>query len=77
MARAGLTHNVAIEKIYQVYGENQSVTTIINRIKVDKRTLNMHPSLQRYTWYEVITSIFLIVDVIFFVSQFYNKEYTY
>ena len=46
LVRSGLTSNVAIDRIYQVYGVNATVTTIINRMKRDKLDGNIHPLLQ-------------------------------
>ena len=41
----GVHYNVAIDRIYTVYGQNQPVTRIINRMRVDKRNNNMHVSI--------------------------------
>ena len=41
----GLSYNVAIDRIYAVYGSNQSVTTIINRLRKDKKDGRLHSSL--------------------------------
>eukprot|EP00980_Cylindrotheca_fusiformis_P006798 scaffold1423_cov74-Cylindrotheca_fusiformis.AAC.1 len=37
LVRSGLSANVAIDRIYEVYGRNNSVTTIINRMRTDKK----------------------------------------
>jgi hypothetical protein len=55
LVRAGLTSQVAIDRIYQVYGENPTVTRIINRMKEDRQNGIVHPSLQVY-----LTSIRLL-----------------
>jgi hypothetical protein len=36
MIRRGQTADVAINKVYQAYGWNQSVTQILNRMKDDR-----------------------------------------
>ena len=46
LTRSGLTHLVAIDRIYQVYGRQNSVTTIIAAIKRDGKT-NFIPPLLR------------------------------
>ena len=46
LTRSGLTHHVAIDRIYQVYGRQNSVTTIIAAIKRDGKT-NFIPPLLR------------------------------
>ena len=46
LTRSGLTHHVAIDQIYQVYGRQNSVTTIIAAIKRDGKT-NFIPPLLR------------------------------
>jgi hypothetical protein len=46
LVRAGFTAQVAIDRIYQVYGENATVTTIINRMKQDRQAGIVHQSLQ-------------------------------
>jgi hypothetical protein len=43
---AGLTSQVAIDRIYQVYGENTAMTKIINMMKHDRQAGVMHPLLQ-------------------------------
>ena len=45
MVRAGFTANVAVDRIYAVYGANSTVTNIINRLRTDKTNGNVHPSL--------------------------------
>ena len=44
--RAGFTAQVAIDRIYQVYGENTNISRIINRMKQDRQAGIVHPSLQ-------------------------------
>jgi hypothetical protein len=46
LVRAGFTAQVAIDHVYQVYGENTTVTRIINRMKEDRQAGIVHPSLQ-------------------------------
>ena len=46
LVRSGMTSNVAIDRIYQVYGRNQTVTTIINRLKIDRRNNTVHQLLR-------------------------------
>jgi hypothetical protein len=46
LVRAGFTSQVAIDRVYQVYGENTAVTRIINRMKQDRQADIVHPSLQ-------------------------------
>ena len=45
LVRGGLTANLAIDRIYQVYGADASVTTIINRLKKDAKDGTLHPNL--------------------------------
>jgi pilus assembly protein TadC len=45
LVRAGYTAETAIERIYNTYGQNQSVTKIIKRMLADKRG-GGHPNLQ-------------------------------
>jgi Transcriptional activator of glycolytic enzymes len=45
LVRAGLTSQVAIDRIHAVYGRNQSITCIIERIKEDKKNGVVHASL--------------------------------
>lgn len=45
LVRAGHTSNVAIDRIYDVYGRGQSVTNIINRMRRD-RAQGGHPNLR-------------------------------
>jgi hypothetical protein len=45
LVNAGHTAQVACDMIYTVYGANQTVTTIINRIKQDTRNGMLHPTL--------------------------------
>ena len=45
LVRAGHTAQVAIDRIYQAYGRNQSVTTIINRMRSDRQN-GGHPNLR-------------------------------
>ena len=46
LVRAGHTSDVAIDRIYEIYGQNQSVTAIINRMRRDRRTHGEHPNLR-------------------------------
>jgi hypothetical protein len=46
LVRAGFTSQVTIDRVYQVYGENTTVTRIINRMKADRQAGMVHPSLQ-------------------------------
>jgi hypothetical protein len=46
LVRAGFTSQVAIDRVYHVYGVNTTVTRIINRMKQDGRAGIVHPSLQ-------------------------------
>ena len=46
LIRAGLTAQVACDRIYNVYGDNKTVTYIINRIKTDTKNGTLHASLQ-------------------------------
>ena len=46
LIRAGLSADVACDRLYAVYGQNMSVTRIINALRHDKKTMNVHPSLQ-------------------------------
>ena len=46
LVRSGVTANVAMDRIYQVYGANSTVTTIINHLRQDKRDGALHPLLQ-------------------------------
>jgi hypothetical protein len=49
LVRAGLLAQVAIDRIYNVYGRATSITTIINQLRVDIRSGTiLHPSLQVY-----------------------------
>ena len=45
LVRAGYTAETAVERIYDTYGQNQSVTKIIKRMLADKRG-GGHPNLQ-------------------------------
>jgi hypothetical protein len=45
LIRSGLHSNVAIDRIYEVYGQNATVTTVINQMRRDKRNGNLHPLL--------------------------------
>jgi hypothetical protein len=44
--RAGVTAQVAIDRMYVVYGVNTTVTAIINRMKQDRQAGTVHPALQ-------------------------------
>ena len=46
MVRSGIDANVACDKIYEVYGQNQSVTKILNALKRDIHDRGGHPSLR-------------------------------
>ena len=46
LVRAGLTAHVAIDRIHQIYGENTTVTNIINRMRQDRRAGVVNPMLQ-------------------------------
>lgn len=46
LVRAGVSADVACDRIHNVYGGNSSVTTIINRIRKDKIMNTLHPSLR-------------------------------
>jgi hypothetical protein len=46
LVRAGHTADVAIDRIYEIYGQNQSVTAIINHMRRDRRTQGVHPNLR-------------------------------
>jgi hypothetical protein len=46
LIRAGLTADVACDRIYQVYGVSTPVTTIINNMKRDARNGTLHQLLQ-------------------------------
>ena len=46
LVRAGFTAQVAIDRIYNVYGLNAPVTRIINQMKRDRNAGNLHRSLQ-------------------------------
>ena len=42
----GISFNVTIDRIYQVYGQEKSVTRIINEMRKDKKDNNLHVSLR-------------------------------
>jgi hypothetical protein len=46
LIRAGLTADIACDRIYQVYGVSTPVTTIINNMKRDARNGTLHQLLQ-------------------------------
>jgi hypothetical protein len=46
LVRAGLTAQVACDRIYTVYGDDKTVTYIINRIKEDTKNNALHVTLQ-------------------------------
>ena len=46
LVRAGLTAQVAIDRIHHIYGENTTVTNIINRMKQDRQAGIVNPMLQ-------------------------------
>jgi hypothetical protein len=43
---AGLMAHVAIDRIHHIYGENTTVTKIINRMRQDRRAGVVNPMLQ-------------------------------
>jgi hypothetical protein len=43
---AGLTAHVAIDRIHHIYGENTTVTNIINRFRQDRQAGIVNPMLQ-------------------------------
>jgi hypothetical protein len=45
LIRAGHTAQTAIDRIYAVYGQGTTVTTILNRIAADRRNNTLHPDL--------------------------------
>ena len=45
LVRAGLTSEVACDRIYNVYGQSATVTTIINRLRNDIRNRTLHIDL--------------------------------
>jgi hypothetical protein len=46
LIRGGLTANVACDRIYNVYGQQCSMTTIINRLKADKKHNTLYVNLR-------------------------------
>jgi hypothetical protein len=46
LVRQGYTSDTAIDLIYSVYGQQMSVTNIINRIKKDRKDGTLNPNLQ-------------------------------
>ena len=46
LVRSGINSNVAIDRIYRVYGENSTVTSVINRMRIDRNNKTLHPSLR-------------------------------
>ncbi len=46
LVRSGMTADTAIDAIYAVYGQQTSVTTIINAIKRDKKDGMLNPNLR-------------------------------
>jgi hypothetical protein len=46
LVRAGLTAHVAIDRIQHIYGENTTVTNIINKMRQDRRAGVVNPMLQ-------------------------------
>ena len=46
LTRNGLAHHVVIDRIYQVYGREKSVTQIIKRIQDDNKRSYTHPMLE-------------------------------
>jgi hypothetical protein len=45
MVRSGMIAQEACNKIYEVYGQNLSVTQILNQMKPDKLDRGGHPAL--------------------------------
>jgi hypothetical protein len=46
LVRSGITANVAIDRIYLVYGQSSPVTVIINKLRKDRNENNLHISLR-------------------------------
>jgi hypothetical protein len=46
LVNAGLTSQVACDRIYTVYGESTTITTIVNKLKEDLRNGTLHQDLQ-------------------------------
>jgi hypothetical protein len=46
LTRQGFTANSAIDAIYNIYGQQRSVTNIINGVKRDKKHGTLNPNLQ-------------------------------
>jgi len=46
LIRTGLSYQTACDRIYNVYGQATTVTTIINRINHDKKSGTLHPDLR-------------------------------
>jgi hypothetical protein len=46
LVRTGLTAQVALDRIHHIYGENTTVTNIINRMRQDRRAGTVNPMLQ-------------------------------
>lgn len=46
MANSGMSATMACDRIYQVYGENQSVTYILDKLKKDHIQRGGHPNLR-------------------------------
>ena len=46
LIRVGMTANVAIDRIYQVYGVNRGVMYLINNLRRDWNNNTLHPQLQ-------------------------------
>ena len=45
LINSGLTVNVSIDRIYQVYGRNKSVTYIINKLRIDRNANRLHVAI--------------------------------
>jgi hypothetical protein len=43
MINKGHSAQTAIDRIYPVYGRGMTVTTILNRIAIDRRNNTLHP----------------------------------
>jgi len=46
MVQAGMLAETAIDKVYQVYGEGESVTSILKEMQKDRKARRGHPELQ-------------------------------
>ena len=46
LVQAGFTAHTAIDKIYEVYGQDKTVTQIVNQMMRDRCTGASHPQLR-------------------------------